>query len=325
MGKDYYQILGIARNATSDDIKRSYRRMALRYHPDKNKSADAEARFKDVSEAYEVLNDSNKRTLYDRYGEEGPRNGGESTSSSSTSTQNQWFSSTSRNPFETFRTFFCRGFNFNNFDSKFFLDNDDWIEFGGSSHQRNKTKVQDEPITYNLPISLEDVLTGKLKKMKITRRVINEETGAISMQDKLLYVNVKKGCLAGTKMTFPQEGDRLNSSRLPADIVFIVEDKPHSTFTREGNNLKYKAPITLREALCGSTLFIPTLGSLTKITLETDGVIGPTSTRLIKGLGLPLPHQPNDRGDLIIEFDIKFPTTLSQDTREILTDCLIDC
>ena len=76
MGKDFYAILGVEKNASEDDIKKAYRRMALRFHPDKNKEPDAEEKFKEIAEAYEVLSDADKRAAYDRYGEEGLRRGG---------------------------------------------------------------------------------------------------------------------------------------------------------------------------------------------------------------------------------------------------------
>merc|ERR1711971_196380 len=100
MGKDFYAILGVEKNASEDDIKKAYRKMALRFHPDKNKEADAEEKFKEIAEAYEVLSDGDKRAAYDRYGEEGPRRGGDGGAGPT-------FAHT--DAFDLFRTFFARG------------------------------------------------------------------------------------------------------------------------------------------------------------------------------------------------------------------------
>ena len=100
MGKDFYAILGVEKNASEDDIKKAYRRMALRFHPDKNKEPDAEEKFKEIAEAYEVLSDAEKRAAYDRYGEEGLRRGGGGTAGPT-------FAHT--DAFDLFRTFFARG------------------------------------------------------------------------------------------------------------------------------------------------------------------------------------------------------------------------
>ena len=103
MGKDFYAILGVEKNASEDDIKKAYRKMALRFHPDKNKEADAEEKFKEIAEAYEVLSDGDKRAAYDRYGEEGLRRGGGGGGGGAGPT----FAHT--DAFDLFRTFFARG------------------------------------------------------------------------------------------------------------------------------------------------------------------------------------------------------------------------
>ena len=103
MGKDYYQILGVEKTATEDEIKKAYRKMALRFHPDKNKDPGAEEKFKEISEAYEVLSDKDKRAAFDRYGSEGLRPGGGGMSSPS---RGFTFTHHHTDPFELFRTFF---------------------------------------------------------------------------------------------------------------------------------------------------------------------------------------------------------------------------
>ncbi len=207
MGKDYYKILGIARNASEEDIKKAYRKLALKYHPDKNKAAGAEEKFKEVAEAYEVLSDKRKRDIFDQFGEEGLKSGagsgpggpsgGPSASNFSytfhgdpRATFAQFFGSS--NPFESFfnmgqmggqqqqqsRTFGFGG------DAGDDMDVDDPfinLGLGGrpggafrsqsfNMHGPSKEKVQDPPIEHDLHITLEDVLKGGLSFPLVIRK-----------------------------------------------------------------------------------------------------------------------------------------------------------
>lgn len=116
----------------------------------------------------------------------------------------------------------------------------------GSPVNERKGRKQDPPIEHDLFLSLEDVLTGCVKKMKITRKVLDADGKTSKKEDKVLTINVMPGWKAGTKVTFQREGDR-SSSSIPADIVFIIRDKPHPHFKREGANVIYTAKITLRD------------------------------------------------------------------------------
>jgi DnaJ-class molecular chaperone len=119
---------------------------------------------------------------------------------------------------------------------------------GSPQAGRKVNSKQDPPIEHDLFLTLEEVLKGCVKKMKITRRVLNSDGKSYRKEDKVLTINVKPGWKAGTKITFQREGDH-NSSTIPADIVFIIRDKPHPHFKREGADLKYTAKITLKEVL----------------------------------------------------------------------------
>jgi len=140
------------------------------------------------------------------------------------------------------------------------------------------------------------------------------------MEDKILQIDVKPGWKAGTKITFPKEGDQMPNN-VPADIVFVIKDKPHSVFTRDGQDISYKAKISLRDALCGTTIQVPTLTGR-KIPLNVTEVVKPGSNRRIQGEGLPYAKQPTRRGDLVIEFDIKFPDRIPSGAKDILKDCI---
>lgn len=125
----------------------------------------------------------------------------------------------------------------NNFRSQSFT--------AGSPNLGRKGSKQDPAIEHDLQVNLEDILKGCTKKMKITRRVLNADK-TYRKEDKVLTINVKPGWKAGTKITFQREGDQ-NANSIPADIVFIIRDKPHPHFKRDGADLKYTAKITLRE------------------------------------------------------------------------------
>jgi DnaJ-class molecular chaperone len=136
-----------------------------------------------------------------------------------------------------------------------------------------------------------------------------------------LTINIKPGWKAGTKITFPREGDQ-GINKIPADIVFIIRDKPHPLFKREGSDIKYAAKISLKQALCGCSIEVPTMNGPSIPIHFTNEVVKPTTVRRLQGYGLPLPKEPSRRGDLIVNFDIKFPDKLSPSARDILYDTL---
>lgn len=183
-----------------------------------------------------------------------------------------------------------------------------------------KQPQQDATIEKEVFVSLEDIAKGVEKKMKISRTVF-DEMGNQRNEEKVLTITVKPGWKAGTKVTFAREGDKI-PGKVPADIAFIIRDKPHHTFTRDGSNICYKHSLTLKEALCGSVAQIPTLDGK-KVGLNLlDEVIKPTTVKRLQGYGLPFPKEPSKRGDLVVNFDIKFPEKLSQSSKDILFDVL---
>lgn len=347
MGKDYYRILGLSKGASEDDIKKAYRKMALKYHPDKNKSPNAEEKFKEVAEAYEVLIDKKKREVYDQYGEEGLKGGvpgGGGTNGA------QFTSFTFSDP----RTTFFRFFGTNDPFAQFFggvdgggpgmfeqmeVDDDPFISLmsGGLGGPRmggarraysfnpqdahRKPKPQDSAVVRDLYVTLEEVAKGVTKKMKITRTAVNADGKSTRKEEKILTIEVKPGWKEGTKITFEREGDQI-PGKIPADIVFVIRDKSHPTFKRESANIVYTAKLTLRDALCGARVTVPTLGGQTvALNLGTE-IIKPQTTKRIQGYGLPHPKEPSRKGDLIVHFDIQFPSTLTESTKEILSELL---
>jgi DnaJ-class molecular chaperone len=334
MGKDYYTILGLSRNATEDEIKKAYKKYALKYHPDKNKSPDAEAKFKEVAEAYECLSDKTKRDVFDKYGEEGLKAGAgggfdpNGSSGPGFKSGDQTRFTFNGDPRQTFAQFFGTDNPFHiffNMNDGVHMDNDidPDILHGTSfsspqmSHKMSGMK-QDTPVQHNLELSLEELMTGVTKKMKITRNIVHS-SGRATREDKVLTINVKPGWKAGTKITFSKEGDQY-PGRIPADIVFVIRDKAHSYFKRDGQDILHTERITLRDALCGTTLIVKGLGG-EQLRFRMDEVT-PSTVKRISGKGLPNPKDPNRRGDMIIKFEIKFPDRLPESTKDILRKCL---
>lgn len=344
MGKDYYKILGIAKDANEEEIKKAYRKLALKYHPDKNQERNAEEKFKEIAEAYEVLTDTKKRETYDRFGEEGLKKGyGDSGSTGSGGAHHFSYGS---DPYKTFENFFhaTNGGGLGGFfgmpggPSVYDVD-DGFYSFGGGpkinhnrygsakrhSHphqhqQQSQPKVQDAAIEHELPVSLEEVLKGTTKKMKINRKALHSD-GRSYREDKVLTINIKPGWKAGTKITFPREGDQ-SPNNIPADIVFIIRDKPHSLFKRDGSNIKYTHKISLKEALtCDTSVRIPTLTG-ERINLPMNEIIKPATTKTIPYKGLPHTKEPSKFGDLIVNFDIIFPDNLTPDSRRLISEAL---
>ncbi|TMS34571.1 hypothetical protein L596_002134 [Steinernema carpocapsae] len=321
MGKDYYKILGVAKGATEDEIKKAYRKMALKFHPDKNKDPGAEQKFKECAEAYDVLSDPKKKEVYDQYGEEGLKSDGGPGGPGGPGHQFYTFQGDPMRMFtqmcgdDIFSDMF--GFNMGGGGGNQMFFGGGGAENGMNFGQRRPK--QDATVQHDLFVSLEDINNGCVKKMKITRRVTGADN-TVRTEDKVLTVQIKPGWKSGTKITFPKEGDQ-RPGRIPADIVFVIKDKPHPKFKREGTDIRYIHKIALRDALCGTSVAVPLLDG-TSTNIRLDGVVRPNTTRRITGKGLPNPKATSSRGDLLIEFDVKFPDSLSPEQKLMLSNAL---
>ncbi|KAK1381332.1 DnaJ-like protein subfamily A member 1 [Heracleum sosnowskyi] len=239
MGLDYYSILKVEKTASEEDLKKAYKKRAMKWHPDKNTSnkLEAESKFKQISEAYDVLSDPQKRQIYDLYGD----------------------------ATEIFEEL-----------------------FGGSEGKEEGKEVRKASVVENkLVCGLEELYKGSKRKMKISRSVLDEHR----------------------RITFPEKGNQ-EPGVTPGDLIFIVDEKPHAVFKRDGNDLVIHKRISLLDALTGKTIKLATLDGR-DLRIPIKDIVKPGHEEVIPDEGMPISKEPGKRGNLRIKFDIKFPSRLS--------------
>uniref|UniRef100_A0A8C9GWJ1 DnaJ homolog subfamily B member 4-like n=1 Tax=Piliocolobus tephrosceles TaxID=591936 RepID=A0A8C9GWJ1_9PRIM len=310
MGKDYYSILGVSKDCTTNDLKKAYRKLAMMWHPDKHKDVkskkEAEEKFKNIAEAYDVLSDEEKRKIYDTYGEEGLKGG--------VPTGANTYVYSGVDPSELFSRIFGSDSHFS-FTSTF---DDDFSPF---STFVNMTSRKARPTTNTMPLALtlEELYSGCKKKLKITRKRF---MGTKNYEDdNFVTIDVKAGWKDGTKITFYGEGDQTSPMAQPGDLVFKVKTKAHDRFVRDANHLIYKCPVPLDKALTGFQFIVKSLDNR-DITVRVDDIVSPKFRKIIVNEGMPSSKHPNVKGDLIIEFDIIFPKNLTSEKKRILRETL---
>ncbi|RLM96932.1 hypothetical protein BBO99_00007225 [Phytophthora kernoviae] len=355
MGKDYYSTLNVAKGATDEELRKAYRKLALKWHPDKNPNdrEGAQKKFQEIGEAYEVLSDKKKREIYDMYGEEGlkgapagpegpegggmPRGGmpggmpGGFTYTSTSGFPGGGFSFHSTDASKIFEQFFgtanpmeaeSRDPMASMFGGMGGFGGMHGMQSGGPRGQdmfgaSSTRQPRAQQLKSQLEVSLDQLYAGCTKKLKITRKVHDPSSNQVREEQKILEVNIKPGWKDGTKVTFEGQGDAL-PGRPAQDIVFMIKQKPHDKFRREGDNLVYRFKLSLKDALLGDgTLTIKTLDGR-NLPVRLDGVIAPGSKKVIPGEGMPLQKRPTQRGNLVVEFEVAFPKSLNETQKNLI-------
>jgi len=299
-GPDYYGVLDLTKTASDSEVKRAYRKLAMKYHPDKNPdNAEAASTFQLIAEAYDVLIDKEKRAIYDQYGYEGLRDGlvdgyGQTRGGYGKPDAQEIFESFfgTANPFADF------GFGQNN-------------AFGSKLKRPGPKKAPD--VVTDLVLTLEELYTGCVKRLCVTRKKYNPE-GNLEDSDKVLTINIGAGWKKGTKITFPCEGDE-GPGIIPADLVFKIVEKKHPVFSRDGSTLIYNCKISLSDALTDFSIKVPALDGRI-LSFPCPEVVAPEYKKCIPKEGMPHAKDPNTKGDLIIQFETIFPKYICNEKKD---------
>jgi len=345
--QDYYKVLGVARNDSEEEIRKAFRKKALEYHPDRNKSAGAEDKFKEINEAYQVLSDTKKRSLYDRHGEAGvSTNGGFD------------------RPFDGFDVFGGFGDIFDSF-------------FGDVSGRRARQAQRGGDLQQRVVLSFEEAVFGTEREVEVTRlercqrcsgagnepgttigrcttcrgsgqvrrsqrsifgqfsqisacptcqgsgNVIKNpcttcRAAGVERRKRKIAVSIPAGVEGGMQVRLSGEGDVGRDGGPSGNIYVHVDVRNHQFFNRDGNDLVYRLPINMAEAALGVEKSVPTLDGASETLKVPQGTQAGAEFR-IRGKGIPHLHSDR-RGDLRVLVDLQVPRTLDSNQRKLLED-----
>jgi len=305
MGKDYYKILDIDKKADDATIKKAYRKMAMKWHPDKNQDNKTEAKekFKEISNAYEVLSDPKKKESYDKFGEEGlNKNFSNFRHRRAEDIFEQFFQNSSGSPFS---------FSFS--QTQTFTTPNSHFTKKHSNIKNNNFKTE---INHKIKCTLEELYTGTHKKMKITKRIQDSNTHQITEVKNIIHIDIKKGWKEGTKIRFEGEGDELIGYPRQ-DLVFTIEEKPNLKFKRIVNDLKYTTEITLGESIYGFNKDIYFLNGKI-LTLNVTDCSPPGGVHIVDNYGMP--KRDGSFGNLQIYYKIKYPKSVTNEMKKKLKE-----
>ncbi|MCC6614756.1 MAG: J domain-containing protein [Anaerolineae bacterium] len=283
MAKDYYKILGVERGASETEIKKAFRRLAKQYHPDHNPdNPQAEARFKELNEAYEVLGDVKKRAQYDQFGSTFPGAG--------------------NGP--------AGGQPYTNVD---FGDLSDLFGsiFGGRTGRANSTRTRTGSFGFDMPgRDLEQTVTINLNE------AYTGTTRLITKGERTIRVNIPAGATDGTRVRLSGEGEAGAGGGQAGDLYLIVQVEPNSTFERSGDDLTTDVKVDMFTAMLGGEITVPTLGRPIKLKIPA----GTQSGRKFRlsGKGMPKLKDSTKHGDLYARILITVPEQLSDAQRDLV-------
>lgn len=345
---DYYEILGVEKNASKDEIKSAFRKMARKWHPDINKAPEAEAKFKELGKAYETLMDDDKRATYDRFGEDGLNNAGYSTQGP--------FANGFGDLEEVFNSFFGGGFG----------------GFGGSRRQDPNAPQRGDDLRLDIELEFEEAVFGINKEIKIdhletcptckgtgakegskpqtcktcggtgsvqhtTRTVLGQFTQIVTCPhchgkgtvisdpcpdchgegrkevEKKIEIKIPAGVDNGSKMRLSHEGDAGKNGGISGDLYIVIHVKPSTYYQRDGMNVFTKLEITPAQAVLGDTIVIKTLDGDKEVTIPAGIQHGEVVK--IRNAGIPNISKPSVRGEHVVVVSIKTPTHISNEEK----------
>ncbi len=350
--RDYYEILGVGRDAVNGDIKKAYRQMALKYHPDKNPDdKDAEEKFKEAAEAYEVLSNDEKRQRYNQFGHQGV---GGAASGGHHMNMDDIFSQFGdifggHNPFESFfgggggggrRRHVNRGSNLrikakltlqeiaNGVEKKIKVNKfnactpcsgtgaADGSSFDSCSTCRGTGQVRRVTNTILGQMQTTSTCPGcHGEGQTITKKCNNCHGSGVTKGEEIIPINIPAGVGDGMQVNVSGKGNAAERGGMPGDLLIVIEEVPDENLTRDGNNLLFELYLSIPDAALGTSIEIPTIDGMAKIKIEA-GTQGGRVLRL-KGKGLPQLNSYH-RGDLLVNINVWTPTDLTTDERNIL-------
>jgi len=293
--KDLYKILGIDKSSSDNEIKKAYKKLAFQYHPDKNKSSDAESKFREISEAYDILMNTDKRRMYDNFGYD---------SISGDIPQ--------INPLDLFQSLF----------------NVDFTGLGENMHSNIFVFLNSNPVLkYNLECSLEDLYHGTQKEFSIHHQVKKNE--AFTKKSTKYIINIKRGSKNGDNIVVKDGGNYIPELGLTEDLVIQIVEKEHPRYKRKDDDLYIKEDITLCEALTGIDIFVDHLDG--PLNVKINQIVKPNQMFQVFNKGMPIKHDnqslgdgsEKDFGNLILDLNIVFPESLGEKQKDYLKKILI--
>jgi DnaJ-class molecular chaperone len=286
--KDYYKILGVSKNASGEEIKKAYRKLARRYHPDLNSGKkEAEEKFKEIQEAYEVLSKDDKRKAYDMFG-----SGFQGFQPGQEGARGRW-SDQGRGDFS---------FSFGDIGG--FEDIFGEI-FGARDPARRTSRVRD--IEYDFEVDFETAIKGGVREIRITR-----EMGGGKNSSETISVKIPAGVDDGSRIRIPGKGET-GARGMSGDLFLRVKVKPHPIFKRNQDDIYLELPITFYEAALGAQINVPTIDGTATVTIPA-GVQNGTKLRL-RGKGVQN-IKSKERGDEFVVVKIAMPEQVSEDAKK---------
>lgn len=290
--KDYYKTLGVARDASQDEIKRAYRRLARKYHPDVSKETDAEARFKEINEANEVLRDPEKRAAYDALGSNW-RAGQDFRPPPGGGADHQEFHFSPEEAAE-----------FSDFFSSLF-----GREFHPGARDQQRRRGHDQ--TVRIGIDLEDAYHGGTRQIRLDLPEHGPD-GRIGSRLRTLNVRIPPGVTHGRQIRLAGQGAPGVNGGKPGDLYLEVDMNPHRLFSADGKDILLRLPIAPWEAALGATVSVPTLGGTVNLKIPPGSQNG---QRLrLKGRGMP----GDPPGDELVIIEIVTPPATTETARRLI-------
>jgi curved DNA-binding protein len=306
--KDYYKILEVEKNASQEDIKKSYRNLVRKLHPDTNNEPEAENKFKDVQEAYEVLKDPEKRKKYDLLGSNFNRHR-QTGGTEADFNWSEWFENRNaqkarKKPsgYRTVNDFINTGGGLSDFFERIFGSqfNRQSEDFSTSNPFTTKS-IKGSNVEADVNISLEEAFSGA--------------TRLVTMENEKIEIKLKPGIKEGQVLKISQKGSYSKNGGDRGDLLLKIKVAEHNKFERKGDDLKMDASIDLFTAILGGQTKVTTMNGSVKITIQPETQNGKVIK--LRGQGMPKYNAPAERGDLFIKLNIKLPEKLTEEEKSL--------